>query len=565
MKSFKQTYIALACASVFLAACGGGGGTSTTTPTTLSGTAAAGAALVGNVTIKDANGNIKTVPIGAGGGYTVDVSDMKAPFIIRASGTVGGRTYVIHSVATDASQTVNVTPLTDLIVANIAGQLASNFFDTPDVQKLTSSAITEQQEVLKQRLQTVLTALGVDAAVDLLHTQFSADHTKLDAALDVLRVSIDSTTNTATITNVITQEKITDDLKSKTDNTSLSDTTNLKTAVTDVQAIVAAMKVFSDKFTTALPKESDISSMFDAGFLHGDRNKTEFIAEITSDPMNIGIEFTNVTLQSLTGDIATVNFDVVKNGAVIGSTRDFQMKKVNGTWLISGNQYALEIETVVTTYQSSWNSNVSRGTGLRFSIEEHNSSNSPNANRAVVTGPGLPQQGLTYIKSTGGDWSTYYTVGSSSYSSSSYWMSSDAAISSIPDNAEYTVTVYNTDNSVFNTYKQIIKKRPYTNAELATLAFPTLTTDLTTYAGGPIVLEGTVPTSVKLVWMGLGVNQSTAHGEVNTISGSTNNTFKVTSLTVPNPAPSPVTYRYFTASYDDLWGRQVRMSYSTSN
>src|SRR5690606_33343252 len=151
----------------------------------LSGTAAAGAALVGTVTVKDSTGKTRTVPIGAGGGYSVDVSDMTGPVGLRASGSVGGHTYTIHPATVDATKAINITPLTDLIVANIAGQIAENFFDNPDARKLTPEVLEQQQTALRQRLEAVLTALGVDAAVDLLHTQFTADHTKLDAALDV--------------------------------------------------------------------------------------------------------------------------------------------------------------------------------------------------------------------------------------------------------------------------------------------------------------------------------------------------------------------------------------------
>ena len=60
---------------------------------TVSGTAAAGAPIIGTVTIKDSTTPTalqKTVTIEADGKYTVDVSDMKAPYMVRADGYVGG-------------------------------------------------------------------------------------------------------------------------------------------------------------------------------------------------------------------------------------------------------------------------------------------------------------------------------------------------------------------------------------------------------------------------------------------------------------------------------------------
>ena len=90
---FRLMTSALA-ASLLIAACGGGGGgdkpASGSGAAILSGTAAAGLALVGSVTVKDANGVTRTVSIGSNGAYTVDVSGLTAPFLLRASGTAGG-------------------------------------------------------------------------------------------------------------------------------------------------------------------------------------------------------------------------------------------------------------------------------------------------------------------------------------------------------------------------------------------------------------------------------------------------------------------------------------------
>ena len=152
--------LALAVATM-LAGCGGDGDAApaTVTPasTTISGTAAAGAPIIGTVTIKDSSSpaKAKTVTISADGKYTVDVAGMTAPFMMRADGTVGGRSYSIYSAATaaDVGGTINVTSLTDLIVANIAGQIAANFFAAGNFSTLTTAALqTEAAKWLADRL-----------------------------------------------------------------------------------------------------------------------------------------------------------------------------------------------------------------------------------------------------------------------------------------------------------------------------------------------------------------------------------------------------------------------------
>jgi len=202
----------LAVCFISLSACGGGGGGVPPAPTSdvLTGTAAAGAPIIGTVTVKDSAGTLRSVAIDSEGGFSVDVSDLMAPFLLQAEGIVGGHVYTLYSAATpaDINGVINITPLTDLIVANIARQVATNYFDSGDFSGLTASELNAAEDTLQQRLQDVLDDLGIDPAVDLLRTAFRTDSTGLDAALDVLRVTVDVATNTATITNVLNNAMI---------------------------------------------------------------------------------------------------------------------------------------------------------------------------------------------------------------------------------------------------------------------------------------------------------------------------------------------------------------------
>ena len=172
MKSMNARVLALSLiAAAALTACGGGGGSdSPLTPQPISGTAAAGAPVIGTVTVKDSAGVTKTTAIATDGSYSVDVAGMTGPFVFLASGTVGGRTIEMVSAATaaDVNKTVNITPFTDLIVANLAGQAASSYYASPSFAKLTAVDLDAARQILTTRLRPILDALGVEAGFDLL-------------------------------------------------------------------------------------------------------------------------------------------------------------------------------------------------------------------------------------------------------------------------------------------------------------------------------------------------------------------------------------------------------------
>jgi hypothetical protein len=123
--TLKRLGLAIASAGLLsLYGCGGGSSGSTasssTSPasTVLPGTAAIGAPIAGTVIAIDVNGIISPpATTSALGAFIVDVSGMTAPFLLNIVGTAGGSQVTLSSIATAAGQTVNITPLTDLIVS----------------------------------------------------------------------------------------------------------------------------------------------------------------------------------------------------------------------------------------------------------------------------------------------------------------------------------------------------------------------------------------------------------------------------------------------------------------
>jgi hypothetical protein len=541
---FKTTRSACAVALLIsLAACGGGGGgggggfagfpaagggnppasdpPAASTPVTFSGTAASGLPLVGTVTVKDAKGVTKTVAL-VDGNYNIDVSGMTAPFVFRAEGTVGGERTVIHSAATaaDANGTINITPLTDLVVANIAGRLAEQYFDGGEFASLTADELKAESDGLKAKLLPVLLALGVDASIDLLRTAFTPLSSALDKALDVLRVSVDPATNVATITNIVTQQQIADDLAVKaaaeTSTTPLSGD-GMGTAADDITLIRKVLSDFVGKFANGLPAPAELLPLMTDGsnpatgtygFRSSDLNAAQFAGDAASDPSLVGASFTDVVIQRInytidannTSPRAYVEFTHKdKNGVAFSNNQSMQIVKgTDGTWRLRGDGRVLDINPHIHATKEKATGCVS--SSLQFAIQDTNTGNSGNVASVVVTGPGLPVGGLRHMRpSGGGDWpiqgspnNNYYYLTSNCSGLSTAGLS-DSAIAAISATPEYTFTAYESDGSTVAkfsgfdiVYKHRFHGRPMTLAEAAAATYPGFSTTpaLASYAGG---------------------------------------------------------------------------------
>lgn len=347
-----------------LTACGGGGSSgsgaddagSGAGSAIISGTAAAGAPIIGQVTVKAANGAMRTVDIRTDGSYSIDVSGMTAPFVFRAQGQVGGREIILVSAATsaDINNTINITPFTDLIVANMAGQLASTYFNSPDFAGLTAAELNDAKTVLTQRLLPVLGSLGMDAGFDLLRTAFSANHTGIDAVLDAVRVTVDPDTNTALIQDLINNTSITDNLTDKTDSSTIpAPVVGLEGPATDLQLIEAQFAVFNNLFASGLPspENATLQGLFvtDGSFLDGGQDLETFLNEITSEPEIVGAALLSPAIvEYIDANTMKIAFLFRESDGSIEPALDgdnvFVMKKQDGAWRIAGNGRPFDID-----------------------------------------------------------------------------------------------------------------------------------------------------------------------------------------------------------------------------
>lgn len=503
-----QLITALAGITMTLAGCGGSEEATPTPSATLSGTAAGGAAIIGNVIVTDSLGAQKSTPIAADGRYTVDVSGMTGPFVLKAAGTVGNTGVTYYSAATqaDLGGTVNVTPFTNMIVSNIAAQMAETYFSNPaNIAKIgtliTPTALTNAQIALKEKLQPVLTSLGVNSSIDLLRSSFAADHTGLDAVMDLVKVETDTSTNIVTLRNAMTSLVLgTDDVsKTNDDKEPVAASGVTAEAATDLQLVLAKLDKFAQLFATSVPtvKAIEDSNTFDtsATFMMSGKTFAQFASEISTDQQMVGLKFSNVDISpdaNNTPDVLILTAVVSSNAQSVLDKIRLKLVKVGGVWLVQGDGLKADISIHAQAQASSWSNATHSGVnpiqnGLSVYIDPfaYNSNiisgqfTGTKIASALITGPGLGA-GVTFDQSTRDTW---LKLAGQSYSNNLIPECTTAVttqcvnIAETVDNGVYTVVLKNAAgvsvNGSGNRFK--LPKKPYATSELTAAMFPVFT------------------------------------------------------------------------------------------
>lgn len=554
-KTFKTT--AVVGAALFLTACGGGGGSGggadsasttkvPTSSTMLSGTAAGGAALVGSVIVTDSKGATTSAAIATDGKYSVDVSGMTGPFVLKAAGTLGNTSVTYYSAATaaDLGGTVNVTPFTDLIVSNIAAQLAVNYFADPaNVAKIgsliTGASLAAAETALQAKLQPVLTAMGLGNSVDLLHQSFAADHSGLDAVLDLVTVSTNASTNVATFTNALTQVVIgTNNAAASAPDTTPVDSAKITGinpgAASNVQSAVTSLNAFAALFSTGLPSVTAIenSGLFDtsSAFLMSGQNFAQFASQLSNNPHAVGLKFSSVNVAlDAAGTSGKVTAVLSSNYADFGGHITMNMLKdpVKG-WVVQGNGQIANAAMQARAQLDHWSvlasgslpansgSNMLNGLHIYLDAFDYNSNHpSAMAVSAVLSGPGLPGAGINLKQDVKDTWfavTAYSTrngqdlipeCGTPMYSGYSMVTASGQCVdvSQVPDNSVYTVVLKDSGGNALNGAGDPIKvaKQPMRYSDLTASMFPNITA--TTIAGQPVTLSALVANAnLAVLW-----------------------------------------------------------------
>lgn len=182
---------------LLLSACGGSGDSSNDNggaTISLTGTAASGLPIAGSVSVIDANGDEASVTINSDGSFTIQVSGMTAPFLLRTTHNDTAQPSQ-YSYSTVANVTINVTPLTSLalFIAHSQGDLSTLYNNwSSSTGMLSGAQIENARAIINANLSTRLQDAGLNAATyDFFSTVFAANGNGIDSVLDGLRISLD--------------------------------------------------------------------------------------------------------------------------------------------------------------------------------------------------------------------------------------------------------------------------------------------------------------------------------------------------------------------------------------
>lgn len=191
-RSFSAiTLFSLMALSLMLSACGGGsGGVSSQV---VSGTAAVGAPLSGQVWLKDSSSPQlqKSTVIGSDGTFAIDVTGMKAPFVLRANGSADGNSYKLHSFAEDKG-IANINPLSNVIVASAAGDDdPSDVYEKSDSEKnhRIQRNFAQTISILLTKLQPLLKQYSAEH-INPITSRYIANHLELDGMFDHIKIIV---------------------------------------------------------------------------------------------------------------------------------------------------------------------------------------------------------------------------------------------------------------------------------------------------------------------------------------------------------------------------------------
>jgi hypothetical protein len=314
---FTVTRIGLAIASaglLTLAGCGGGGGGGASaggSSSSLLGGLVASGAIVPNAPgyILDAATGVKTdFGTDSAGRYSVSMAGQSGPFLIRVFGTSStGAPLDMYSIASTSNfgGTVNVTPLTNVILGYAGGGLTSSLeasctatiANCPTLLNTILANLTSANTTVFNNIPTnVLGTSGqfvIPAGFNAFTTTFTADHTGIDGFMDVLQVVPPAAAGASTyqlnlvgptptaLTTLPTSgtagtQSVTAPTKSANPSAPLlARAANLAKVQGEVDTFFSN---FKNLFATALPLSTAVDPYLDASFKLNGMNKAAFSA-----------------------------------------------------------------------------------------------------------------------------------------------------------------------------------------------------------------------------------------------------------------------------------------------
>ncbi len=336
---------------------------------TARGTVASGAPISGaTVTVTDIHGISQTAVTAGNGAYGIETTGLTPPFLLLATTGTGSTFYSVSADAA-AATTVNITPLTDLIIRSWYGAQGDSM-DTAFANPVTypappPTAVAVLGTAVQNMMQLWLNQAGVTASnFNLISTPFSAGGTGVDAVLD--QVSIDPGTGAVLVSDGTTTQNSTLIVSTLDSSVTVSTTTTntngtssssnatvvptLPAEQTALDSITALMGNFAHTVTIkgASLSGSDLLPYLDLALLHNGFNRTQLATFFASYLAGRTLSTSVLSINSIdtTNGLADVVFQlaVSQGGLTSFMAYDFSFKQVSGAWLISGNGRLAEIQ-----------------------------------------------------------------------------------------------------------------------------------------------------------------------------------------------------------------------------
>jgi hypothetical protein len=362
-----------------LAACGGdddppaGAATPPPVASAVSGTAATGAPLPGLVvTLKDSTNRSVTATTSAQGAFTLDTTGLTPPYLLQVT-TPGGVTLLSVSADANGAGTINITPISDLLVRSwyqVQGQSAASAFADPVALRPPSPVqVRAIARMLLDVLQLAIRASGapITEPEDLIDKPFVADGTGIDALLDNSQFTVrsdgadlvlmaGSAVQTTTLAFVTQTTSITAS-SSTVDGTATSTATSSAlvpvqasqvTALDEIDAALAAFAATVTSRQSALAV-SDLEPFFAADLLDAGLNRAQLLAGLVLELRQLQsatLAVQQVRALDTTAGTAEllVRFAGTRNGVTAADNETFFYRRgSDGVWRFGGDGRIAEV------------------------------------------------------------------------------------------------------------------------------------------------------------------------------------------------------------------------------
>ena len=382
----------------------------TTGATAVTGTAAAGGPITGaTVTLVDSAGNTASGTTGSAGSFSIHSDGLTPPFLLSV--TTGETTYYSVSENLNAATTINITPLTDMIVRtwyaaqNPPVDVATAFGNPGTYPAPPPIAVSAIKPVVTGIVQPWLKLAGVNPVTfDPISTPFTATNgTGIAQVLEQTSETINSgniavaISNSATTQNTTMTSSATDgSVTCSTTYTTSGGTTKPLIAVSYVPITTAQQAALTGINTTvsqlvaavntrgAKLQASDIAPYVSSSFLNNGLTATQWETNVATSLAGASVS-SGLLVNSLdtVNSVADISFTIstTKNGAISTSTLETTFTLVSGSWLISGNGQ------IASAYAQTWAWDNSSGytKGLRFTVDDPQGV----VTAVTVSGPGI--------------------------------------------------------------------------------------------------------------------------------------------------------------------------------